>query len=603
LVASSDWYDREITLVDPTGFQVGDGVCLRARNPHTKSTTVLRRTLIARSASRFKLDRALRENFWLEGEATAATLFPILCGENVTNVTITDITLDGNRQHNDFLDGNYSGCVFLQDCRRICLRGVEARNNNGDGISWQICHDVVVEDCHSHDNAGLGLHPGSGSQRPIIRGNKIQRNDIGIFFCWGVRGGRAEKNTIEDNRSYGVSIGHRDTDNVVCDNRIVRSGKTGVLFRLDGSPEFAPHRNKIERNVIVDSGDNDGIGIDIRGTPHDIVLAGNTLRESRAAKARIGIRIGGAVGPVQLEANQIEGYATAIADLRKASKVFKTKIIDTHTHFYDPTRPQGVPWPGKDDKLLFRRVLPDEFKKLVKPFGVVGTIVVEASPWVEDNQWLLELAAREPFLVGVIGRLDPRTDDFAKNLHRFARNPLFRGIRLTHSELKAGLKENLVERCKLLIEHNLVLDVNGGPDMPADVAWLASELPKLRIVINHAANLRIDGKEPPSSWVKGMQAAAKHPNVFCKVSALVEQTGHKPAPQDVKYYRPVLDNLWELFGEDRLIYGSNWPVSNGAAPYETVVGIVREYFTAKRERAAAKFFLANSKTVYGWVAR
>jgi Right handed beta helix region len=317
LSASSDWYDREITLADPTGFQVGDGVCLRAQNPHSKATTVLRRTLVARTGNRFKLDRALRENFWLQGEATAATLFPILCGENIAGVTIENITLDGNKAHNDFLDGNYSGCVFLQDCRRITLRGATARNNNGDGISWQICHDVTVEGCHSHDNASLGLHPGSGSQRPIIRGNKIQRNDIGIFFCWGVRGGLAEKNVIEDSRSYGVSIGHRDTDNLVCDNDIVRSGRVGVLFRVDGRPEFAPHRNRIERNRITDSGAKDGVGIDIQGTPAGIVLADNTIRDSRPSAARIGIRIGAGTGPVELSANEIDGYATRILDLRK----------------------------------------------------------------------------------------------------------------------------------------------------------------------------------------------------------------------------------------------------------------------------------------------
>jgi L-fuconolactonase len=288
--------------------------------------------------------------------------------------------------------------------------------------------------------------------------------------------------------------------------------------------------------------------------------------------------------------------ATSVASQERP----KLEIVDTHTHFYDPTRPQGVPWPGKNDKRLYRPVLPDEYKRLAKPFGVVGTIVVEASPWVEDNQWLLDLAAKEPFLVGVIGRLDPKADDFEKNLRRFARNPLYRGMRISHNELTAGLKGNLVERCKLLIDLNLTLDVNGGPDMPADVARLAAALPKLRIVINHAANLRIDGKEPPCKWREGMEAVAKHPNVFCKVSGLVEQTGQKPAPRDVDYYRPVLDTLWKNFGEDRLVFGSNWPVSDGGAPLTTVVGIVHDYFGAKGERAAAKFFLGNSQTAYTW---
>lgn len=279
------------------------------------------------------------------------------------------------------------------------------------------------------------------------------------------------------------------------------------------------------------------------------------------------------------------------------------EIVDTHTHFYDPTRPQGVPWPGKNDKRLYRPVLPDEFKKLARPHGVVGTIVVEASPWVEDNQWLLDLADMEPFLVGVIGRLDPASDDFARNMRRFARNPLYRGIRIGHAELKAGLKGNLAERCRVLVEHDLALDVNGGPDMPADVARLAAQLPKLRIVINHAANLRIDGKAPPAQWQEGMAAAAKHPNVYCKVSALVENTARKPAPRDLDYYRPVLDSLMRDFGADRLLFGSNWPVSHNGAPFATVRGIVDDYFTAKGDQAARKFFLTNSQAIYGWKKR
>src|SRR5688572_29003388 len=95
-------------------------------------------------------------------------------------------------------------------------------------------------------------------------------------------------------------------------------------------------------------------------------------------------------------------------------------IIDTHTHFYDPTRPEGVPWPARTDKRLYRRVLPEEYQKLARPLGVIGTVVVEASPWVEDNQWLLDLAAKERFLLCIVGRLDPAADDFEKLLRRFA---------------------------------------------------------------------------------------------------------------------------------------------------------------------------------------
>ena len=77
-------------------------------------------------------------------------------------------------------------------------------------------------------------------------------------------------------------------------------------------------------------------------------------------------------------------------------------IIDTHTHFYDPTRPQGVPWPGPDEELLYRRVLPEDHRALAAPEGVTGTVVVEASAWLEDNQWILDLAAQTPWIVGLV---------------------------------------------------------------------------------------------------------------------------------------------------------------------------------------------------------
>jgi len=91
--------------------------------------------------------------------------------------------------------------------------------------------------------------------------------------------------------------------------------------------------------------------------------------------------------------------------------------------------------------------------------------------------------------------------------------------------------------------------------------------------------------------------------VFCKVSALVEQTAKKDAPREVDYYHPVLDALWKLFGDDRLIFGSNWPVSDRAAPLAAVVGVVRGYFAAKGARAAAKFFRENSQIAYAWRKR
>lgn len=319
LQVDSDWYDQEITLTEEAGFKVGDGVCLRTKNPHHGGQEVLKRTLVARSGKRFKLDKPLRQNFWQIGDSTASSLFPIISGEEITDFAIENITLDGNRKNNANLDGNYAGCVFLQDCSRGILRGVTARHYNGDGLSWQICHDMLVEDCHSFGHAGLGLHPGSGSQRPVMKGNRLEDNDIGIFFCWGVKYGLAEGNKVKNCR-VGVSIGHRDTDNLVADNDIQQSGQVGVLFRPERGPGFCGHRNVIENNRIVNSGGEAGIGIDVQGGTESITLKANQIEETRQPMQRVGIRLGKETKEITLAENKIEGVKIALDDQRDAGK-------------------------------------------------------------------------------------------------------------------------------------------------------------------------------------------------------------------------------------------------------------------------------------------
>jgi parallel beta helix pectate lyase-like protein len=306
LDADSDWYDQEITLTDASGFKVGDGVCLRAKDAKNGASTVLKRTLIARSGNRFKLDKPLRENFWQMNTAACSTLFPILSGEFVDDIRIERLVLDGNRAQNAELDGNYAGCIFLQDCNRIHVNGVTARNYHGDGISWQICHDVIVENCVSEDHSGLGLHPGSGSQRPVIRNNTVRGNDIGIFFCWGVKYGLAEKNRIANNR-LGISIGHRDTDNLITENQIEASKQAGVLFRPERGPSFAGHRNRLENNQFLDNAPAGGAVIDIQGGTESIVISDNQFSETRGGSERVAVKQGPETKDILIRNNQIKG--------------------------------------------------------------------------------------------------------------------------------------------------------------------------------------------------------------------------------------------------------------------------------------------------------
>lgn len=317
LVADSDWYDQELTFAPGHGFEIGDSICLRMKNPHHGGQDVLKRRLVARSGDRFKLDRALKENVWEAGAPTVQALFPLLTGEEIEGIAIEQLTLDGDRANNENLDGNYAGCVFLQDCRDIRIRDVTACNYNGDGLSWQICHDVTVEDCRSTGHAGLGLHPGSGSQRPWIRRNRLADNSIGIFFCWGVKFGLAEENVCEGNR-VGISIGHRDTDNLIRRNRVTGSGEVGLLFRPERGPSFCAHRNVVEENTLVDNGGKGAAAIDVQGGTESVTLRKNAVQERRGADERIGIRLGGLTKDIRLVENVVEGFAKDVVQMPQA---------------------------------------------------------------------------------------------------------------------------------------------------------------------------------------------------------------------------------------------------------------------------------------------
>lgn len=287
-----------------------------------------------------------------------------------------------------------------------------------------------------------------------------------------------------------------------------------------------------------------------------------------------------------------------------ASVSLATRIVDTHTHFYDPTRPEGVPWPEKGTK-LYRRVLPADWRVLAEPLGIKETVIVEASKWVEDNQWILDLAEHEKSIVGFVGRLDPEHPAFAVNLKRFAANPIFRGVRWSGAALmKTELKTVVVARAKLLADHGLELDVNGPPESLSAAADLATSVPDLRVVINHLGSSG-DPQALKPTWREGIERVAKCPNVWMKVSALLEQVKgpEGAAPTDVGYYLPILDHLWQCFGPDRLVFGSNWPVSERGGSYEKVVGLVRDYFSSKGKEASEKYFWRNSREVYRWIER
>jgi len=278
-------------------------------------------------------------------------------------------------------------------------------------------------------------------------------------------------------------------------------------------------------------------------------------------------------------------------------------IIDTHTHFYEPSRPQGIPWPPADNDLLYRSVLPEHHRTLCEAEGVTGTVVVEASAWLEDNQWILDLAVDDPWIVGLVGHVDPRRPEFGGDIERFSANSLFRGIRVGGGAFADVDNGSFMADMELLAKKGLQLDVLMNTDHWDGLCELAKRLPELRVVINHIALVPVDGNAPDPHWVECMNRAGEFSQVYMKGSGLVETAAARPAPVDPGYYVPTLDAIWAAFGEDRIVYGSNWPVSDAHADYATVIGVVRSYFEAKGPEAAQKFWWKNAKKAYGFLDR
>lgn len=293
------------------------------------------------------------------------------------------------------------------------------------------------------------------------------------------------------------------------------------------------------------------------------------------------------------------GWAAAAS----SRELLPAKVVDTHTHFYDPSRPEGVPWPPKKSS-LYRTVLPKDFLALKKYQPVNATVVVEASKLVEDNQWILDVAKDNPVIIGFVGRLTPGDPQFRQQLKRFAKNPIYKGIRVNYNLIEPGLAQSrFMDDLKFMADKGLQVDLNGGPVTLDAARKVAAQVPDLRIVVDHIGNVVIKGDEIDPDWQRYMEALSDQKQVFIKVSALVEGAArHRPqdVPANVDYYRPTLDVIWKQIGVDRMIFGSNWPVAERAADYVTLQKILVDYLQDKGQAALDKVFWQNSKIAYRW---
>ena len=286
-------------------------------------------------------------------------------------------------------------------------------------------------------------------------------------------------------------------------------------------------------------------------------------------------------------------------------------IIDTHIHLFDNTRPVFTGYMGSPYyRVLNKPSTPAMYAPLARPAGIVGAIVVEsAAQFIDDNLWYLEQARDNPIMVGVSGNIDPGSNEFTKYLNHFHRDPLFRTIRSSRFYTSAGGKIALnpaqVANLKLLAQADLALDT-ANPSMPLMQAnvLLADAIPDLRIIMDHLPSFdpEPDGQAAYEEVVKEMAART---NIFVKLTEVYHPKGGDGGliVKNYEFLRARLEYLFQAFGEDRVMFGTDYPNSYGVATIPEEVGLMQQFYATKTRAQQEKYFWQNSSKIYKWVKR
>jgi L-fuconolactonase len=271
--------------------------------------------------------------------------------------------------------------------------------------------------------------------------------------------------------------------------------------------------------------------------------------------------------------------------------------LDSHQHFWRYDEAQ-YPWIPKGSP-LHRDWLPADLAALQEPLGIDGSIAVQARQTLAETSWLLQLADENPRIRGVVGWVDLRSDRVEEQIARFASHPKFRGVRHVVQDepddefmLGAAFQHGIGK----LRSFGLTYDILIYPTQMKAAVELIRRFPEQPFVLDHVAKPQIrDGILAP--WRDYLLEIAQSPNVLCKVSGMVTEADH--LNWKAEHFTPYLDVVFEAFGPQRLMWGSDWPVCLFAAKYEETLRLVEEYSDRLDEKNREALFGGNAAAFYG----
>ncbi len=271
-------------------------------------------------------------------------------------------------------------------------------------------------------------------------------------------------------------------------------------------------------------------------------------------------------------------------------------MIDTHQHFWRLSR-GGYAWMPQDLPILCRDYEPTDLIDHLRAANIRGTIVVQADDNVAETEFLLSLSDETPWILGVVGWVDLESTTAPYEIDRLAKNPKFLGVRPMIQDIEEDdwmLKPALTAALHTLQKRDLTFDALVLQRHLPNLNTFLSTYPDLRVVIDHCAKPVFE-EATFEVWASGMNKSAAHQNCFCKLSGLMTEA---PLGTEIEVIYRYLDHVIDAFGEDRVIFGSDWPVLNLTSDYATWVEIVRTCLGRRTDADVEKMLVDNAVRAY-----